>query len=355
MKLIIHDIAKQQKAEIEVQSRTDNLVQGIILSHSFDTELLSIINEFEDLVNNFVVGEVLDDITEKLDAYNWNVEHKDWIIYDFQIFDLKHISFKIKDTSVFSTTDFIAKLMFFHPDEGGRKSAVTSGYRPHIKFNEYPDYITTGQQIYLNQDTVQPGEKEVMTKISIVNKEVFKGKLCKNVCFEFCEGKHRIGFGRIIEVLNESLKVNWDTIKNNHTIIYPEKDIAMYTLSNPEVSKLCWTDISYAFYKFRSFCKYHFVIQSEEVDLRTIRFNDVEAYFKEKLREICVAHIVIIKKADKGFETKYKGFKTDIYVDNLEKATEQLHHLQNDTSRIFDFEYTVSEDDNWTDLGILLY
>ena len=355
MKLIIHDITKQQKAEIKVESHTDDLIQGIILSHSFSDELLHTITEFEYYVNNFIIGELLDAITDELDAYNWRVENKDWVIHHFQIFDLKHISFRIKDTSVFSAPDFIAELRFFHPDEGGRKNAVKSGYRPHIKFKEYPDYITTGQQIYVNQDTVQPGEKEVMTKISMVSKEEFKGKLCKNVCFEFCEGKHRIGFGRIIEVLNDDLKVNWDTIKNNHTTVYPEKEIAMYTLSNLEVTKLCWTDISYAFYKFRSFCKYHFVIQSEEVDLRKIRFNDVEAYFKEKLREVCIAHIVIIKKADKGFETKYKGFKTDIYVDNLEQATKRLHQMQNDTSRIFDFEYTVSEDDNWTDLGILLY
>lgn len=355
MKLTLTDKNKQQKAELLVKSNANNLVQGVLVSHEFDDALIRQITQLEELVNNFVIGELTDKVIQQLDAYDWQIEGKDWSIHDLQIFNLKDFSFKIKENNVFSTTDFIAELKFLATEEGGRKNAVTSGYRPHIEFNEYPEIITSGQQVYIDQDTVKPGEKGVFTKISIANKEQFNQKLCKNVCFWFYEGKQRIGFGSIIEVVNPDLKVNWATIKSNDTIIYPKKEIAMYTLSNLEASRLAWTDISYAFYKFRSICKYHITIQSEEVDLRKMRFNDVEAYFKSKLREVCVAHIVIIEKADKGYETIFKGFRTDIYVDDLKSATKKLDQLKRENTKLFDFEYQVSKDDNWTDLGIMLY
>ena len=78
------------------------------------------------------------------------------------------IQFRIKNNSVFATSDFIAELKFYTSEFGGRKTAAVTGYRPHLEFKEYPGLITTGQQIYLGQDKVEPGET-VLAKISIVN------------------------------------------------------------------------------------------------------------------------------------------------------------------------------------------
>ncbi|MDH7447592.1 hypothetical protein [Aquimarina sp. 2201CG14-23] len=97
-RIILTDKTKQQKAEILVESFEDNLVQGIIVSHSFDVELLQKIAEFEELVNSFIIGELLDEITDQLDAYNWQVTGKDWVVCNFQVFEQKHISFRIKNT-----------------------------------------------------------------------------------------------------------------------------------------------------------------------------------------------------------------------------------------------------------------
>ncbi len=97
MKLILTDKNNEQKTEVFVESFEDNLVQGVIVSHSFHTELIQKITEFEDLVNSFVIGELLDEVTDQLDAYNWEVAGKGWTIYNLQVFELKHISFRIKN------------------------------------------------------------------------------------------------------------------------------------------------------------------------------------------------------------------------------------------------------------------
>ena len=95
-KLYLVDKNNQQKAEILVESCTDNLVQGVIIAHSFDEGLQHKINEFEDLVNTFTLT-LLDDAIAQLEAYQWEVQGKNWVIYDFQVFEMKHISFRIKN------------------------------------------------------------------------------------------------------------------------------------------------------------------------------------------------------------------------------------------------------------------
>jgi len=206
MKLIISDKNNQQKAEVHVHSFFDHLVQGIMVSHSFDTILKEKIERFQDLVNNFVIGELLDEVTDQLDAYEWKVEGKNWSIYNFQVFD-SNISFRIKSKNVFATPDFIAELQFLTTAQGGRKNPADSGYRPHVKFKDYPDDITSGQQTYLGQEMAKPGET-VLAEISMVSKDTFTGRLYENMIFEFYEGKHTIGIGKILEIINKNLKLD---------------------------------------------------------------------------------------------------------------------------------------------------
>ena len=107
----------------------------------------------------------------------------------------------------FNNTDFIAELQFLTTEQGGRKNPVASGYRPHIEFEGYADYITSGQQTYLGQDMVVPGET-VLAEISILSKDYFQHKLSENMSFKFCEGPHTMGYGKIIEIVNKNLKAN---------------------------------------------------------------------------------------------------------------------------------------------------
>lgn len=102
--------------------------------------------------------------------------------------------------------DFKANLVFKTSEEGGRNTPVFSGYRPHIEFDNYPEYLTSGSQTYLNKVKVLPGDT-VEAKIKILGTEYFSRRLYVDKGFKFCEGQRTIGIGKIIEVYNEQLKI----------------------------------------------------------------------------------------------------------------------------------------------------
>lgn len=106
-------------------------------------------------------------------------------------------------------TDFIAELEFLTAEQGGRKGYAKSGYRPHIEFENYSEYLTSGQQTYIGKDIVEPGEK-IKAEIVILSTEYFNKRLYENMKFQFCEGSRTIGFGKIIEIVNTDLKCEAD-------------------------------------------------------------------------------------------------------------------------------------------------
>ncbi len=115
--------------------------------------------------------------------------------------------------------DFIAKLKFVSTEEGGRRTPVHSGYRPHIEFESYPEYLTSGQQTYINKEIVFPGD-EVKADIGIMGTEYFAGRLYTGMKFKFCEGARTIGYGEIIDIINSDLKIS--SIKDKSNInLYP--------------------------------------------------------------------------------------------------------------------------------------
>jgi len=118
-------------------------------------------------------------------------------------------------------SDFIAELKFETTENGGRKIPARSNYRPHIEFENYPEYLTSGQQTYIGKEIVYPGET-VNAEIGILGNEYFSGRLFEGMKFKFYEGKHIIGFGKIIEIINLNLKSNTET--NINLNLYP-KDI----------------------------------------------------------------------------------------------------------------------------------
>ena len=100
--------------------------------------------------------------------------------------------------------DFIADLKYLTTEEGGRKTPVFStGYRPQIKF-DFDEMQTSGQQTFLNKDTVYPGDT-VEAAIRIISVEHFENTLTEGMTFEFREGSRVIGTGKIIDILNDRL------------------------------------------------------------------------------------------------------------------------------------------------------
>ncbi len=120
-------------------------------------------------------------------------------------------------------SDFIAELKFKTTENGGRKTPAQSSYRPHIEFENYPEYLTSGQQIYIEKKTVNPGET-VTAQISIYSAEHFKTRLFEGMNFKFCEGKKIIGTGKIIKIINSDLRIIENDKSSNNLNLYP-KDI----------------------------------------------------------------------------------------------------------------------------------
>lgn len=117
--------------------------------------------------------------------------------------------------------DFKANLVFKTSEEGGRNTPVFSGYRPHIEFDNYPEYLTSGTQTYLNKEKVLPGDK-VEARIKIIGTEYFSRRLYVDKGFKFCEGTRTIGIGKIIEIYNEELKIEPDGKETEFNInLYP--------------------------------------------------------------------------------------------------------------------------------------
>lgn len=118
-------------------------------------------------------------------------------------------------------SDFIAELKFQTTENNGRESYAQSGYRPHIEFENYPEYWTSGQQTYIGTDFVLPGET-VYAEIGILSTEYFTKRLYENMEFKFCEGARTIGFGKIIKITNQNLKSAPNTSQESINLnLYP--------------------------------------------------------------------------------------------------------------------------------------
>ncbi|WP_372745273.1 elongation factor Tu [Lutibacter sp.] len=117
--------------------------------------------------------------------------------------------------------DFIAELKFLTSEQGGRKTPTRSNYRPHIEFDNYPEYLTSGNQTYIGKEIVKPGEK-IKAEIAILGTEYFSKRLYENLEFKFCEGSRTIGYGKIIEIINPDLKLESDSDQKTLNLnLYP--------------------------------------------------------------------------------------------------------------------------------------
>jgi len=135
------------------------------------------------------------------------------------------------DSAIF---DFKATLVFKTSEEGGRNTPVFSGYRPHIEFDNYPEYLTSGSQTYTNKDKVFPGDS-VDAKIKILGTEYFTRRLYVGKGFKFCEGRRTIGIGKIVDVINEELKIKSNEKETDFNVnLYPDDIITKINNNNSE-------------------------------------------------------------------------------------------------------------------------
>jgi len=120
--------------------------------------------------------------------------------------------------------DFIAELKYRTTEEGGRRSFAASGYRPHIEFDDYPEYLTSGSQKFLNKEKVYPGDF-VSAQINILGIEYFSKRLYVGKCFKFCEGARIIGYGSIVQIINEDLEIEYNQYEEQFNVNLFPNDI----------------------------------------------------------------------------------------------------------------------------------
>jgi hypothetical protein len=103
-----------------------------------------------------------------------------------------------------SNADFIATLTYKASEQGGRRTAAKTGYRPQVKF-DFDEMQTSGQQTFIDRELVFPGET-VEAVIKILSVDHFENKLNEKMEFEFREGATVIGTGIIKRIINDKLK-----------------------------------------------------------------------------------------------------------------------------------------------------
>lgn len=103
-----------------------------------------------------------------------------------------------------SSADFIATLTYKTTEQGGRKTAAKTGYRPQMKF-DFEEMQTSGQQTFIDRELVFPGDT-VKAEIKIQSFDQFANRLTEKMQFEFREGATVIGTGIIKHIINDKLK-----------------------------------------------------------------------------------------------------------------------------------------------------
>ena len=106
--------------------------------------------------------------------------------------------------------DFIAKLKYRTTEEGGRQGYAASGYRPHVEFDHIPFFKSSGQQIFLDREKVNPGES-VKAEITLLSYYGYYRNINEGSTFQFCEGARIIGTGEVTKILNPKLQNQYST------------------------------------------------------------------------------------------------------------------------------------------------
>ena len=124
--------------------------------------------------------------------------------------------------------DFIARLKYRTTKEGGRQGYAASGYRPHIEFDHIPFFKSSGQQVFLDKEKVNPGDS-VTAEITVLSYYGYYGNISEGDTFKFCEGSRTIGIGEVTKILNEKLM--------NHYSIEEKENLAKRLETAIELAK----------------------------------------------------------------------------------------------------------------------
>lgn len=96
------------------------------------------------------------------------------------------------------TPDYIATITYLPLTEGGRQTPVTNGYRGAIEFDHLPGFLTSGDQQFIPERWVHPGET-AQAYVTTLMTDYHVGLLHVGAAFQVKEGGQLVGTGSIIE------------------------------------------------------------------------------------------------------------------------------------------------------------
>ena len=186
--------------------------------------------------------------------------------------------------------DFKAELIYRTTEEGGRKGFASSGYRPHIEFHHIPNFLSSGQQIFLDKQNVLPGET-VTAEITLTSYFGYVRNLNINDTFNFCEGARIIGEGTIIEILDKDLENKYSSKEKERlskriiTAIELAKNGNVLSVQNKKISfdkenELIITGFS-GIKEFRNITKENALVEVKQLENDYAHWLGLTSKFKE--------------------------------------------------------------------------
>jgi translation elongation factor EF-Tu-like GTPase len=99
--------------------------------------------------------------------------------------------------------DIEAEITFLPTEEGGRRSAAVSGYRPNHNFGLAS--LNDAAHEYIGRDSAAPGET-VLANMWFLAPQYQVGRLVPGFTFTVQEGSRIVGHGVVRKVLNAELQ-----------------------------------------------------------------------------------------------------------------------------------------------------
>ena len=95
-----------------------------------------------------------------------------------------------------------AKIYFLRPDEGGRRTPVVSGYRPHFHFEQDVRSDYDGAILLEDREQASPGD-ECVVRIEFHHPEYVRDYLTTGATFTAREGSRVVAKVTVLELISE--------------------------------------------------------------------------------------------------------------------------------------------------------
>jgi len=139
-------------------------------------------------------------------------------------------------------------------------------------------------------------------------------------------------------------KIDCGSIKDSPDL-YPTNSISL-VMTQTESGKPAtgWLDLAYEDYPFKKCCPFNLQFNVEIPENQTEReqldFGTIEDYFINELKKGCITHLVARVATD-------FGFIMDVYVDNVEFASQKLADMYEDPNKLVEFGCGFNKDPKW--------